>query len=338
MQSSLAMLAVLGMLHGVSDHGRHDWIRVVRTWEDLKAQPAIELGGGVRVRLGLEADRIPQWSGAYLYCLAENYVRQGSGVGRPVGPVRVDFVVDGPRLDEAKEVYEWGRQIAERPTGNCLYVRPLTVHVAGRFRLTVTGPKGRTIAQAFVDGTREAFHPWMPWLDGLHDPKTPGEGIALPQVDGFEPIESVESGVIRTGPLPRYLPGDRQPKLTIEVKDNEIVIRSETDFTTSRPDYHFLARWWVNDRPFLPKQLKVCRSSVGYGLVSEDTELQLTFEFRPERLRAKAGDKIGLQLMHAEGEWQWCTEHPWAHGGGSFRRGGENVRVSNRIDFIAPRK
>lgn len=41
---------------------------------------------------------------------------------------------------------------------------------------------------------------------------------------------------------------DDRPKLTIRKIGKEIVIRAQTAFTTSRPDYHFLARWWVNGK------------------------------------------------------------------------------------------
>ena len=58
-------------------------------------------------------------------------------------------------------------------------------------------------------------------------------------------------------------------------------------FTTSRPDHHFLARWWVNDDPFAPKQLKDFVSFAGYGLVHEAKELRLKPPFRTERLGAK---------------------------------------------------
>ena len=96
-------------------------------------------------------------------------------------------------------------------------------------------------------------------------------------------------------------------------------------------------RWWVNDTPFVPKQTDELWVFDGYGLVSEDTELRLEFEFHPERLGAKPGDKIGLQLMHAEAEWAWCAGSFLGKGTGG-RGGIMGVRVSNRIDFVVPKK
>jgi hypothetical protein len=48
-------------------------IPVVKTWEELLKQPSLDLGGGVKVRLGIEATRCPRWSGVLLYACTEGY-------------------------------------------------------------------------------------------------------------------------------------------------------------------------------------------------------------------------------------------------------------------------
>jgi hypothetical protein len=160
----------------------------------------------------------------------------------------------------------------------------------------------------------------------------------LPNVDSLNPAAYIEPGKARKGKLPTQLPSNEKPKLTIKMVGKEIVIRAESEFTTSRPDYHFLARWWVNDKPFVPKQINDFRGFKGYGRVSEEKELRLEFEFHPERLGAKPGDKISLQLMHSEGEWSWCVGTSLAKGGGSSRKNGENVSISNRLEFDVPER
>ena len=176
----------------------------------------------------------------------------------------------------------------------------------------------------------------MPWLQGLDHPVTPWEGIVLPNVDNLGPAAFLEPGKARKGKLPTLLPSDEEPKLTIKMEGKEVVIRAASEFTTSRPDYHFLARWWVNDKPFVPKQIDKFWLFNGYGLVSEDKELRVEVDFRPGRLGAKPGDKIGLQLMHAEEEWTWCARSSHAKESAAHKNG-ENVRVSNRIDFVVPK-
>ena len=52
---------------------------MVKTWRQLRTLPPIELGVGVKVRLGLQAAKAPRWSGVLLYCLTEGY-RPPAGV------------------------------------------------------------------------------------------------------------------------------------------------------------------------------------------------------------------------------------------------------------------
>lgn len=311
-------------------------IPIVKTWEDLQMLPPIDLGNGVKIRLGLEADKVPQWSGALLFCLAEGYAPSEGGSGKPpFGPVHAEFVFEKEKV-EAAEI-RWASK-PKSPKGTYLYVRALPIDRVGAYHVSVTDREGKVLGKALVDGTKDVFHPWMPWLEGLSQPVTPWEGIAIPNVDSLGPAAHIEQGEAKKGKLPTFLPGDEKPRLTIKMEGKEIVIRAESEFTTSRPDYHFLARWWVNDKPFMPKQTDKLGEFAGYGRVSDDKELRLQFEFRPERIGAKPGDKIGLQLMHSEGKWAWCTGTSLAQHASSLREHGENVSVSNRIDFAVPRR
>lgn len=332
----LAFLFSITIVPGVFGQSNPARIPAVKTWEELQALPPIDLGDGVKIRLGLEADRVPQWSGALLYCLAEGYAPPSSGSGQPpFGPVHADFVFENEQ--EAAEVMRWGNN-GESLKGTYLYVRALPVARVGTYHVTVTDRQGKVLATAPVHGTKDFFHPWMPWLQGLYQPVTPWVGIALPNLDCLGPAGFIEPGKARKGKLPALLPSDEKPKLTIKIEGKEIVIRAESEFTTSRPDYHFLARWRVNDKPFVPLQTDKLWVFNGYGRVSEDKELRLEFAFRPERLGARPGDKIGLQLMHSEGEWAWCAGSSLAKGGDSSRKHGENVSVSNRIEFEVPKR
>ena len=48
-------------------------IKSVTTWEQLLKQPAIDLGDGVKIRLGIESLECPQWSGVALYAYTEGF-------------------------------------------------------------------------------------------------------------------------------------------------------------------------------------------------------------------------------------------------------------------------
>src|SRR5262245_4796373 len=48
-------------------------IPVVNTWADLLGQPAIDLGDGVKLRLGMEANRCPRGACVLIYAYTEGY-------------------------------------------------------------------------------------------------------------------------------------------------------------------------------------------------------------------------------------------------------------------------
>ncbi|MBI3412066.1 MAG: hypothetical protein HY040_27360 [Planctomycetes bacterium] len=347
MRCILSILLVITSVQSAQCQEKPFRIPVVTSWEELRALKAIDVGNGVKIRLGVERDEIPQWSGGLLYCLAENYTPTTKGNGKmPFGPVHAKFTCESEhfpdRFDDAiiKDVrWENGRK---EPKGSYLYVRALPISRVGIYHVTVSDREAKLLAEARVKGTKDFFHPWMPWLEGFDDPVAPWEGIALPTINRLGPIAFIEPGKTKKGVLPTLLPTllptDEKPSLTIKMEGKEIVIRAESSFTTSRPHYHFLARWWVNGEPFVPKQAETLWDFLGYGRVSEEKELRLEFKFRPERLDAKRGDKIGLQLMHAEGEWSWCAETSQGKSCGAALKDGCNIRVSNRIEFDVPKK
>lgn len=313
-------------------------IPVVKTWEDLLAVPAINLEGGVKVRLGLAADKAPQWSPALLYCLAEGHVLPTGGKGHaPLGPVHADFRFEKD-LPLLQDLMQWESD-PKKPKGTHLFVRPHSISRVGTYRVEVTDPGKRVLARAAVEGTRDFFHPWMPWLDGYREPKTPWEGIALPRVDRFGPIASLEPGKVLKGKLPNPFAGGDEPTLTIRLEgkaDKEMIISARAEFTTSRPEQHFLARWWVNGKPFVPKQTDRFVLFAGYGRVVDDKELRVPFNFLPDRLGARPGDTIGLQLLHSECGWEWCSDSQDSVKA-SLRSTGENLRLSKRIEFEVPK-
>jgi hypothetical protein len=232
-------------------------------------------------------------------------LRQGK---TPLGPVHVDFAFGKGKEERLAQKINWESK-SKSPKGTYLYVRALPVDRVGTYHATVTNRDGKVLAAAVVEGTRDFFHPWMPWLHGFEHFVAPWEdGIALPRLDSLAPAIFLEPGKAYKGKLPTFLPDDEKPALTIKKVGKELVIRADTNFTTSRPERHFLARWWVNGKPFVPKQTDKFSIFAGYGLVKEDEELRVEFDFRPERLGARPGDKISLQLMHSESCWDWCAD------------------------------
>lgn len=66
-------------------------IAAVTTRGELFAQPKIDLGKGVRVRLGMEAKECSLGGGVLLYCLTEGYLPDSGWEGESRwGPVRLE--------------------------------------------------------------------------------------------------------------------------------------------------------------------------------------------------------------------------------------------------------
>ncbi len=309
-------------------------IAVVKTWEELLAVKPLDLGDGVRVRLGLEADKVARWSGALIYCLAEGHLPSNSSKGNsPLGPVqaKVKFANEiQAEAEHAAKIFDRGN--VDQPKGTYLYVSSFAIDRVGTYFISISKEKGVSLATATVAGTDDFFHPWTPFLIRSAAPEIPGEGIGLPTEDGLSPVVALKVGEKKHGHLPTFLPSDEKPGLSIRKVDKEIDISSRTEFTTSRPDYHFLARWWVNGKPYVPKQTEHFWCFAGYGRVTEGRDLRREWTFYPERIGARPGDKVGLQLMHCEGRWDWCGNEGHLMKIGRDRKR-ENVRVSNRIEF-----
>jgi hypothetical protein len=306
-------------------------IPVVKTWKQLQSLPPIDVGGGVKVRLGLEAAKAPRWSGVLLYCLTEGYLPPEGGEGKvPLGPVYVTISLGDVEFAEGSG--QWGNRVQDWQKGSYLYVRAIPVDRVGAYRVRVTHPKGRTLAEATLEGTANHFHPWTPWFRyGVgNDVSGPDVGIALPCWDDLGPVAFVGPGKVKAGDLPTLLPARPKPGFRITVEGDDLLIRSEEPFTASRPDYHLLARWWINDKPFMPEQVAEYTARVGYGRVFQEKELRVPLRFDPRRLRAKAGDKVGLQILYCPEKWDWCRVG--MRGGGS---GADSSWLSNRIEFVA---
>jgi hypothetical protein len=296
--------------------------------------PPIDVGGGVKVRLGLEAAKVPQWSGTLLYCLTEGYTPASSGEGPTLGPVFATCSFGDE--EKGKSESTWGSGKEDWPKGSYLFAHALAANRVGTYHITVTDRKGKLIAKTAFEGTKDFFHPWMPWfyLRQVEDlaKNSPAKGIALPAVDDIGPIAFVEQGKVKTGNLPTLSPTGKSPKLLIKIDKGDVVIQSEKALHAKHPQFYFLARWWVNDKPFVPQQTDTFWQSIRRGIIVYENELPMPLSFEPRLIGAKPGDKIGLQILYCESEWSWCW--PQMHGHRT-ELNSENLRISNRLDFVA---
>lgn len=327
-----------------------------RTYGELMKLAPIELGGGVKVRLGIEAKTCPRFSGVLLYCLAEGYEPPETYKGPDIriGPVfaRV-WREDGPKTADGMVAESRQKPPDEIEYKRCklLFLLAVTAGKPGKYVVEISRPNGALAARCVVDCQEKPFHPWMPLardsepLDALKPAyagdtvvahvENRADGIALPRFDPANPL-IVEGPNIKHAsgdPLPSIFPSvaDAGFKLSLNGK-REFVIESDVEFLAARPDWHFLTRWWVNDKPYVPKQLKPYGDQ--NGLMVEGKKLRLRMKFDSGRIGATKGDKIGLQLLHCRNGWELVTDHGiremHAHDGKAA------LLMSNRIDFIAP--
>ncbi|MBI3855451.1 MAG: hypothetical protein HY293_07145 [Planctomycetes bacterium] len=312
-------------------------IRVVSTLAELRRQPALELGEGIRARLGIDRLRCEAGSGVHLYCLTEGFLPSRRGQGRRLGP----FQVRGPAGEESKDLWEVQARSSKDSSPEKLFMVLVPILGPGDSRIQVRMPAGKVIASVRVHGDPPVEAPWMPWAKfsgtqelRLVDPKdpdasygyvaNPAAGLALPSWPGVFPVDLGEL-------LPRLLPEKVDPDFKLAIRGRELRVKAAKEFLTARPDWHFLCRWWVNGVPFRPPQVGAWSDE--NGIVIEGRNLVIEMDFDPARLRAGRGDRIGLQLLYSRSGWTFTGPMESAL---ASMDGEPDVRLTNRIEWTVP--
>jgi hypothetical protein len=333
-------------------------IRVVHTWGDLLRQPAIDVGHGVRVRLGIGARNCPRWSGTFLYAYAEGYDDwQPQLVNRDrLGPLWLSVQREGHSLDadERYPLVSSGRPLDETErTNGLLFARPVMIDKPGRYTIAVRTNDGEVVGTATLRGTEDPdrpFHPWAPLLllaDAEHErigdeykfrrtapavATNLDRGIALPHLMG-DMGSPVDPRLDRVKKLPALLP-EIVGGMKLSIDQRSLLIRVVPDerITTSRPDWHFLARWWVNGKPFLPRPILPIPRKDGAMVMYSDEDVAVRLKVDAKKLGARAGDRVDLQLLYCPSGWL-PVENPQ-----EGEKGGEHgfPVLTNRVSFRIP--
>ncbi|HEY3321232.1 MAG TPA: hypothetical protein VGP72_12250 [Planctomycetota bacterium] len=339
-------------------------IPVVTRYEDLLRLQPVKLDNGATARFGIEAKTCPRWSGVLLYCLTEGYVPPIELRDYEIlcGPLRVEtFHQDSDtrarRLGGAASIQRHG----DLKGAKLLFIKTLAFGRAGKWEVAISAPDRKTLAKITLDVAEKESHPWVRLgrQEGLVDKLEPvsenngerhaavgivsvvADGIAVPHWDGLTPIvaENADKKIQPGDQLPSLIPSEAAPSLKLTVgkespQGKAFSISGEKPFLACRPDWHFIARWWVNGKTFMPKVLKPY--SDANGMVFMDKQLDLFVELHPERLGAKKGDRVGLQLLYTAPGWMSVSEtseHLWA---ASDPDETEPVRITNRVEFEVP--
>jgi hypothetical protein len=302
-------------------------IQVTQTWRDLLNQPAISLEKGT-ARLGIEALQAPYRSGVLLYCLTDGYSlpQEWSETSR-LGPFKLVVQHEDDNDEKAQEVGQMAwhdpPDISQSIT---LFRRSIPLDRPGKFFITLLTLNDQLVGQAIVTATRPGFHPWMPLErspgpneaeddDGRYDAvahvRNRAKGIAIPRFEGMEPLPFRGDGSERKvrrrvgEKLPTLFPtnhSNARDSLTIRAAGTDLIIESRESIILARPDWHFLVRWWVNDKPYIPEQLDAFADQ--NGIVITGKTLYLYLDFLPERIGAKEGDNVDLQLLYCKNGWE----------------------------------
>jgi hypothetical protein len=310
-------------------------IPVVKTWADLLGQRPIDLGGGAKLRLGTSALECPRWSGVLVYALTEGFDDSAAyATNRDrLGPVWVSVSVDGLSLD-AREKYQAAQSrraallLREKAphSRRLLFTRLALVDRAGKYRITVRGEDGKPLAAAVVTGTdRRAapYHPWTPLLlvapveyapisaDSFEErvvrPAVVTKldvGMALPVIWSDVGLDAPRDDAAAKAPLPGIIPeGARQLRLTLDGKTLLLRMDLGKDQETWGPDWHLLARWWVNGKPCLPAPADELPPSRAGAEARPDGDLLVQLRMDARKFGARSGDKVELQLLYCPNGW-----------------------------------
>ncbi len=280
------------------------------------------------------------------YVPPDRIERKPSEVGeQPLGPLRMAIIRADEAPAHAQAVDMMMRDSESPGRDARLFVAPIMGARPGRLRVTIYDSANRAIAACEVTVTEQAVHPWAVFrpvarpADGPEQPrpgdpddltvdhvKPRGDGAAVPDWTQFgdwplfTDVRARDGGVeLRSDPelsaaqvsmnnsLPRFMPAEVDPGLKLSVRGADLEIVSREPIITARADWHFLVRWWVNGRPFVPGHLEASGDQNGVLIVGR--HLRLPGAIDPAAIGARPGDRVGVQIMYCEHGWTFVTEH-----------------------------
>lgn len=304
-------------------------LSVVRSLAELREQPVIDLQGGGRIRIGIETTKAAPHGGVLVYCLAEGDYRPANTDRmdentRECGPVLVRSRQAGPR-DVAWILREKQEQL--KRLGGELFVAVAEIGDR-RTPVEVLLPSGEVMATVDVATDGQVHHDWLGWSErqGEYERIEPTDD-ETPRTfrvtnDAAEPVwPTFESAVLRDGvqlaadkeregaPLPRLATLEPDPKLKLSMRGMTLTLRADDRLHVNDPREEILTRWWINGEPCqdrgglrTPHDLIDGQEMLKRRIDAKEVRLELRFD--ANRLGAKKGDRIKLQLLHSPSGWE----------------------------------
>lgn len=324
-----ALAAVGAALYRHRDRVTDWWygVPVVRTWSDLLARDPITLSNGQVVRFGIESSRVPQGSAVLVYCLADTPLvgdrETSSSSVNSLGPLDVIVSGDARSIERLEYLTEESGGVDWTPL---LFVHPLPIERAGRSWIEIRSGGGAALARFPIRATQERVHPWVllesrnvglrdlqPFSAGTQRERArvgaPGPTIVIPSWRGRE---ALGLNVVRRGLsdpkslLPSWSTFDAPPDLALE-RDGAVFVLTPNQPLLRDGLEHFAARWWVRGTPWRPEKVEAegAHEFVGRGgfVSTRPLAWEIPREFDWERLGAKPGDEVGLEIFYSDAGW-----------------------------------
>ncbi len=333
-------------------------IKVVKTWGELKRQAPIELGNGVIIRLGLEADRVGPHGGALLYVLVDRFnpPQRWSGKER-VGPVLVD-VRHGPMQWLADLIHVAIQRDARfNANARLLYVKELAMTDRLPLHVTVRTLNEKQLAVGTIKPIRSDTHGWLTMTQqrrqvakdkDIDHPiaylSTRNGRAAAPHWPSIQPIDF--EGPDRRGfrkhadnaPLPVMLPDKPSAGWKLATgRDHKglrwLTITSDEPFFGSLAPMHLLARWWINGVPVKTRPTDLADALQEMAQVELARHLAIQLDFDAKSIGAKKGDRVGVQLMYVPHGWRLVGPDRMQHAMMDVA-GDPQPKLTNRVEWV----
>ncbi|MCZ7643762.1 MAG: hypothetical protein M5U26_00525 [Planctomycetota bacterium] len=277
-------------------------IAVVKTWGELRRQPALKLEGDAgTVRLGLEAASGPQGSQPLLYALVETMRSDLRLLDLDDCPLNLRVQIPGAIIVESKQNADRLRGSDYPELARCLFAQPIPIAAVGTHAIQLRDPLGQVLAQGAVKGRMELDHAWSAF-----EPPTEEE----------ERLEATES-LVESVSLSRR--GAAYPSLPLHALMMEAQFKGgkwETNVTDQEllPSLHLSAPQQEALAPFEPRmEERLARLFDGLGDSAYETREQAELDLRAlgpaikARLKTEAertqDPEVGVRLGRLLARW-----------------------------------
>jgi hypothetical protein len=290
---------------------------------ELESQQAVEIQGDCTAHFGIDKKETQQGSGVLVYCLLQNgamadmHFHIKSGI--PLGPFSLRWVGED-RSADAKVNNKSEIPMQQRN----LFIAIVPVCFEGTRELGIYFENKRIVAKVRITGNKPNAQAWYPLFSKKWQMPN-GVPEVLPAFNGNEPTLPKN---LTDGKLPTLIPS-QESKLDLSIKWDSLRISSVPGLTT-RPDRHFLIRFWVNDRPVLWSNH---RGQLGdSGIEGPTKEVFGSMNWRNFIPNLKKGDRLTIQLLYNSPGWIFAQNCDKCRG--CSKPSSLHPILSNKIDLI----